>query len=160
MANRLSEQYNIIYLIEPQDHQASGIDGDSFHVGRIHAFDIFVAFGALTGNSTMSLYSGATAGTKTTQEAWRYRLSGADVRSAGADVFGDFTAIAAGAALTLTAATYNDRLVVISMDSDQFTDGQPWITLEIDSTANPLNVSAVAICKTRFAANDPLTLIS
>ena len=160
MSNRLSEQNNIIFLIEPQDHQSAGIDGDSFHTGRVHAFDIFVQFGNLTNDSIMSLYSGASAGTKTTQEAFRYRLSGADIRSAGADVFGDFTAIAAGAGLTLTAATYNDRLVVISMNSDQFTDGQPWITLELDSTASALFVSAVAVAKPRFAANDPLTLIS
>ena len=58
------------------------------------------------------------------------------------------------------AATYQDKLLIIEMDSDALTTDQPWVTLEIDSTASELLVSAVAICKPRFEAHDPLTLIS
>ena len=159
MGNRLSENNNIVHLIEPQDHQSGGIDGDSFHAGRVHAFDIIVCFGNLTNDSVLSLYSGATNGTKTTQEGFRYRFSDADLRNANADVYGDWTTIAAGAGLTLTAATYNDRIVIISMDTDELTEGQPLVTLEIDNTASALFVSAVAVCKSRYAANDPLTLL-
>ena len=160
MSNRLSEQNNKIYLIKPQDHQSAGIDGDSFHAGRIHAFDIDVLFADLTGDSILSLYSGASAGTKTTQESFRYRFSGADIGTTGGDLFGDWTTIAAGAGLTLTAATFNLRMLIISMNTDQLTDGQPWVTLEIDSTASKLEVSASVTAKPRFAAHDPLTLIS
>ena len=160
MGNRLSEQNNIVHLIEPQDHQSAGIDGDSFHAGRVHAFDMIVQFGNLTNNSIMSVYSGAANAVKTTQESFRYRFSDADLRNDNADVYGDWTTIAAGAGLTLTAATYNDRIVIISMDTDELTDGQPWVTLEIDNTASVLFVSAVAVCKARYAANDPLTLLA
>ena len=155
----LSERNNIVHLVEPQDHQSAGIDGDSFHVGRVHSFDIIVCFGNLTNNSIMSVYSGATNGTKTTQESFRYRFSDADLRNANADVYGDWTTIAAGAGLTLTAATYNDRIVNIYMVTDELTDGQPWVTLEIDNTASALFVSAIAVCRPRFEANDPPTLL-
>lgn len=160
MAKILGELNNIVHLIEPQDHQSAGIDGDSFHAGRVHAFDIIVCFGNLTGDSIMSVYSGATNGTKTTQESFRYRYSDADLRNANADVYSDWTTIAAGAGLTLTAATYNDRIIQIHMKTDELTDGQPWVTLELDSTASALFVSAVAVARPRFAANDPLTLLA
>ncbi len=159
MANRLSEQSVQVPVITPADHQSAGIDGVSFHVGRVHAFQITTMFGALTGDSIMSLYSGATDGTKTTQESFRWRFSDADIGGSNCDQYSDWATVAAGAGLTLTAATYNARTVLIDMDSDQFTDGQPWITLEIDSTASTLFVSSSASAKPRFAANDPLTIV-
>ena len=53
--------------------------------------------GAITGNDpVIKLYSGATAGTKTTELAWKYRKSSADTPAASADVFGARTSVAAG----------------------------------------------------------------
>lgn len=158
--NKLSEQNKIIYLIDPQDHQSAGIDGDSFNVGDMTGFTMIVTFGELTGDAVMSVYSGATAGTKTTQESFRYRLSSSEVGTADADQWGDFTTIAAGAGLTLTAATYEDFMVVIEMGNDEFTDGQPWITLELSSAASELLVSAVAVCEPRFKANQIPTALA
>lgn len=157
MGNMLSENYNLVHLIEPQDHQSAGIDGDSFHAGRVNHFAILVTFGELTANSILKVFSGATAGTKTTAETFRYRVSDAALKTATGDTFTDW---ATSAALTLTAASYEDFMLVIEMDSDELTDGQPWVTLEIDSTASELLVSAVAVCTPRFAAHDPLTLIA
>ena len=158
--NKLTEQSKVIFLIEPQDHQSAGIDGDSFKVGDMTGFTIIVQFGELTGDSILSIYSGATAGTKTTQESFRYRLSSSELLTADADQWGAYTTIAAGAGLTLTAATYEDFMVAIEMGNDEFTDGQNWITLEIDSTASVLFVSAVAVCEPRFKANQIPTTIA
>jgi hypothetical protein len=157
---RLSERQNIVFLVDPQNHQSAGIDGDSFHVGRLFSFSIVVQFGELTGNAVMSLYSGATNGTKTTQERFRYRLADAELKTATGDQWGDLTTIAAGAGLTLTAATYEDKELVIEMEGDEFTDGQPWITLEFTSAASELFVSAVMVGEPRFRANDPVTVIT
>ncbi len=154
---RVSEQKNIVFLVDPQNHQSAGIDGDSFHAGRIHSFAILVQFGELTGDSVLKVFSGATAGTKTTAETFNLRLADAALKTAGGDTYADWST---SAALTLTAATYQDKLLIIEMDSDALTTDQPWVTLEIDSTASELLVSAVAICQPRFEAHDPLTLIS
>ena len=158
--NKLTENLKVIYLIEPEDHQSAGIDGDSFNVGDMTGFSIIVTFGELTGDSILSVYSGATAGTKTTQESFRYRLSSSELKTADGDQWGDYTTSAAGAGLTLTAATYEDFMVVIEMGNDEFTADQPWITLEIDSTASALFVSAVAVCEPRFKANQIPTAIA
>ena len=155
---RTSERSNIVFLIEPQDHQSAGMDGDSFHVGRIHSFAIFLQFGELGGDAVLTVNSGATAGTKTTAETFNYRLADAELKMATGDTFGDWTRVST---LTLTAATYEDKLLIVEMDSDEFTDGQPWCTIALSSAASELFVSAVAVCQpTRFEANDPLTLIS
>ena len=47
--------------------------------------------------------------------------------------------------MTLTAATYQDKAWIIEMDTDELTDGQPWVTLEIDNTASQLFVAAFVI---------------
>jgi len=154
---RVSEQKNIVPLVEPQDHQSAGIDGDSFHAGRIHSFAILIQFGQLTGDAVLTVNSGATAGTKTTAETFTYRLADAAIRSATADTYGAFTS---SASLTLTAATYQDKLLIVEMDSDQLTTDQPWVTINLSSAASALFVSAVAVCQARFEANIPLTLIS
>lgn len=160
MPSMLGELNNIVHLVEPQDHQSAGIDGDSFHAGRVFAFDIIVCFGDLSSDTVMSVFSGATNGTKTTQESFRYRFSDADLRNANADVYGDWTTVSAGGGLTITAATYNDRIIQIHMRTDELTDGQPWVTLEFTSAASTLFVSAIAVARPRFSANDPLTLLS
>jgi len=154
---RVSELNNIVFLVDPQDHQSAGIDGDSFHAGRIHSFAILVQFGELTGDAVLTLNTGATAGTKTTAETFNYRLADAALKTATGDTFGDWTT---SASLTLTAATYQDKLLIIEMESDALTTDQPWVTLALSSAASELLVSAVAICKPRFEAHDPLTLIT
>jgi hypothetical protein len=153
---RLSEQKNIAPLLEPQDHNA-GVDCDSFHAGRLHSFAIFLQFGELTGNAVLTVESGATAGTKTTAETFNYRVSDAVLKTATGDTYGDW---ATSASLTLTAATYEDKIIVIEMDSDALTTGQPWVTVALSGAASELFVSVVAVGQPRFEGHDPLTLIS
>ena len=78
--------------------------------------------------------------------------------TAGGDLL---AAEATSASLTLTAATYEDRFIVVEMDADEFTNGQPWITINLSSAASSLFVSAVAILsKPRFGQNVPPTAIA
>lgn len=156
-AQRLSETYKIVPLIEPEDHQSAGIDGDSFHMGRVHSALIIVQFGELTANSILKVYGGATAGTKTTAITFRYRLADSELKTANGDNYGAWTE---SAALTLTAASYEDFTLLIEVDSDEMPADKPWLTLEIDSTASELLVSAVAVCRPRFQAHDIPTLIA
>jgi len=145
---RISESHVIIPLVESKDYGSAGIDFDGFNLGKLHSCTIAITFGALTGNSVLKFYAGATAA-KTTAVAFKYRLSAADYKVALADQFGDFTDVAS-TGLTLTATTFDHRVIVVSFDSDASTDGKPWITGEIDATATVMNVAAVGIGTARY----------
>lgn len=152
---RLSEQFNVAYVLKPADHQA-GVSGDSIHMGRVFRAMFVLQFNALTGDAVLTMSSGASEGTETTSETFRYRLADADQASASADTYADW---ATSSSLTLTAATYDNRTLIVEIDSDDLTDGQPWLTLVLSSAASGLNVAVVAIADPRFRANDPLTII-
>jgi hypothetical protein len=153
--SRLSETKSLVYVRKPGDHQA-GVDGDSLNMAKVYSIAFLLQFAAITGDAILKIFSGASAGTKTTAETFRYRLADADQGSALADNFG---AWATSAALTLTAATYDNKLLVVELDSDQMTEGQPWATLELGAEASALNASIVAVGEPRFKAHDVPTII-
>ena len=141
---RMSEEKALVPLIESKDYGSAGIDSDSVHMGKLHSLLALFLFGAITGNSVLKVYSGATAGAKTTAMAFKYRLGAADYKAATADQFGAATSVAS-TGLTLTAATFDHRQVAIEVDSDQMTDGHKWLTFEIDATATVMNVASAGV---------------
>ena len=152
----------VIPLQEPEDIQSAGADLDSINMGKLHKVDILIMLGAITGNDTeIKLWSGATAGTKTTAMAFKYRKSNADVPAASADVFGARTAAVAGTGLVFTdAGDYNLRTVWIEFFSDQMTDGEEWLTVAIDDgSASALFLSAVAIGWPRYSGDTHTTAL-
>lgn len=155
---RLSESLQFIPVVEAKDYGGAGIDFDSIHMGRLHSVSIAINFGAITGNSVLKVSTGATEGTKTTDIAFKYRFGGGDYKAASADILGDATAVAS-TGLTLTAATYDHRLLVIEVDADNLTEGQPWLTVSIDSTANPLLVGGMAVGRPRHASHTSPTVV-
>ena len=150
---RLCEQVKIVPIIEPEDHQSAGIDGDSVNMENYgHATFIFL-FGELTDNSVLKMYEGNADGDKDTALTFSYRATAIDLLSTGADTLGTE---ATSNALTLAAGTYEDRMLVVEIDARELTDGYPFITPEIDSTASQLFVSCVAILsKPRYAEDVP-----
>lgn len=159
MNAKLSEVAPIVYALKPGDHQA-GVDLDSFKMGVAgRKATLIFQFATLTGDAVLTVNSGASAGTKTTAEGFRYRLAGADQGSAGADQFGDRSA--AVTSLTLTAATYSDRALLVEIDADELTADQPWVTAALSDAADALNASAVAVLTDgRYQADDVPTAIS
>ena len=155
---RLSESLQFIPVVESKDYGSAGIDFDSVHMGRLHSVSVAVNFGALTGNSVLKVSTGATEGTKTTDIAFKYRFGGGDYKAASADILGDATAVAS-TGLTLTAATFDHRLIVIEVDADNLTDGQPWLTVSIDATASVLNVGGAAVGVPRHKSHTSPTVI-
>ncbi len=144
---RFCEQYSIVHGVESAQNGA-GVDADSINMGKVHNVMFLVAMGAVTGDAILYLYSGATNGAKTTAETFNYRLSSADAGTAlTADQYGDWTT---SAALTMTAATYDHKIVVVEMKAEELTDGQEWATLNISSAASSIQVSVVALCRGRF----------
>jgi len=141
-------------VLEPQDHNA-GVDGDSINIGNGHSITFCILFGELTGDAVLKIYSGATAGTKTTAETFHYSATAADLKAASGDVL---AAWSTSAALTLTAATYEDRMLMVTVDHDDVTDGQPWITPEFSSAASELFVSVSARVEPRYASDQSATM--
>ncbi len=154
---RLAEQHKIVHILEAEDHNA-GVDGDSVSLENYDHVTFIISFGELTGNAVLTINSGASAGTKTTPETFNYRACATDIKSAGGDLLAAETT---SAALTLTAATYEDRFIVVEMDADEFTDGQQWITPALSSAASEIFASIIAILsKPRYAQNVPPTAIA
>lgn len=154
---RFSENFAHPYIIKPVDGEA-GLDGDSVHMGKVHSIAYKFAFGAVTGDAVLKFYVGATEGAKTTAVAFKYRLSAADQAAATSDQFGAATDVASSG-LTLTAATFDNRMVIVEFDSQAIPDATPWLTPELSAAASVLLVSCTAECDTRAAGNVPLTVI-
>jgi hypothetical protein len=149
------KQLQIIPLLEPADYQAGSQDLDSINMGLLSKVIVLIQLGAITGNDAVfKLYSGATAGAKTTEIGFKYRKSGADSGNASADVFGARTAIAAGATgLTLgTASDWDHRTIEIEVLADQLgAESHDWLTVETDDgSASALFMSAIAIGFPRY----------
>lgn len=154
---RLAEETKIVPILEPEDH-AAGVDGDSVSMENYGHVTFVIVFGELTGDAVLKVYEGATAGAKTTAKTFNYRATGADLKLADGDKLGGE---ASSAALTLTAATYEDRMIVVEMDDSELTDGCPWVTPEISSAASEEFAAIVAILsKPRYAQNVPPTAIA
>lgn len=155
---RVTEELARVHLIEPANYGSAGIDSDSVNMGRLHHLSAAFLFGALVGNSTLKVYSGASAGAKTTALAFKYRTTSADFKANNADQLGAFTAVAA-TGLSLVAATFDHRIVTVGIDSDQMTDGEKWLTFEIDNVATTLNVAADGTGYPRYPGNAIPTVI-
>lgn len=149
---RISERFKLIPLTESADVTTNGVDSQSVNMGKLHECCFLLNFGAITADDTLKVYVGAATATKTTAVAFKYRLAGADTKSAGSDSLGAFTSVAS-TGLTLTAATYDHKLLVVEVDSQAIDDATPWVTLEIAGSGTTQNVSIVAIAEPRFASN-------
>lgn len=145
---RITESHVCVPLIEAKDYGSAGIDSDGVNLGKLHSLTALLTFGAITGNSVLKCYAGATAA-KTTAIAFKYRLGAADYKVAAADQFGDATDVAS-TGLTLTATTFDHRQVAIEIDADQMPEGKPWLTIEIDNTASVLLLGAIGIGAPRY----------
>jgi hypothetical protein len=149
---RFSERFKIFALTESADVTTAGVDTQSVHFGYYHTFCFLLNFGAVTADDTLKVYVGASDGTKTTALAFKYRLAAADTKAASSDTHGAFTSVASSG-LTLTAATFDHKSVVVEVDAQSIDDATPWVTLEIAGSATTQNISIVGIGEPRYASN-------
>jgi len=148
----LAQIAKIVPMLEPEDHNA-GVDSDSINMGLYNHACFIIPFGELTGDAVLTVNSGATAGTKTTAETFRYRATSTELKNDDGDELGDEST---SDGLTLTAATYEDMMLVIELDADELTDGQPWVTINISSAASEVFASIVAVLTEPRYAKDVL----
>ncbi len=146
-----SERYKILPLTESADVTTACVDSQSINAGLLHEVCFLLNFGAITSDDVLKVFVGAATATKTTAVAFKYRLAAADTKVALSDTLGAFTSVASSG-LTLAAATFDHKLVVLEIDSQAIDDATPWVTLEIAGSASAQNVSIVAIAEPRYAS--------
>ena len=150
--SRLSESLAIVPMMEPKDKTAAAYVSDAVDLSLFNSFTIIISLGAITGNTVLTVYQDATAALATaltTAVAFKYRLSAADFKATTADQWGEPTAVLS-TGLTMTATTFDHRLVAIEIDPDTLTTTQRFVAFNMDATGNPLLVSAIGIGESRY----------
>ena len=142
---RILDRFGLVPIIESKDYGSAGIDSDSWKMDKAASVGIIISCGALTGNSTIIIYTGATAGAKTTAIAFRFRVTNNVFKNAtGADQYAAVAAVAS-TGLVLTGATYAHMALVIDLDASELSDTQPYLTVSVDNVATVLNLAAFAV---------------
>ena len=139
----------LVPVINSADINA-GLDGDSINMAKAHRATFILMFGTLVGDAVLTVNSGATDGAKTSALYFDYALGSAAVGSASADVLGD---VANAASLTLTAATYSNKMLVVQVDARamDLANNEEWLTLAISNAANSGICECVAIIEPRYS---------
>ncbi len=148
---RLPEEKKLCYVINTADFNA-GVDADSINMKNFHRATFILLFGAITGDAVLTVNSGATDGAKTSALTFHYAVGGAACGSANSDVI---AADATSAALTLTAATYQNKMLVVEVDATDMdvANGEEWLTLALSDAADAGILHCVAILEPRYTSN-------
>jgi hypothetical protein len=155
---RLSEEKGIVFIAKPADYAGGAVTGESINTKYCSHVTYILQFGTITGDSVLTIKSGVSDGTQTTSETFYYRLADADQAATGADNYASETG---ATTLTLTAATYDNKILICEVPVIELTASQPFLTLALSAVANPLNVSCVAILSgMRYVANDVPSVIA
>lgn len=114
---------------------------------------VFIFAASLVGDGVLTLECGATDGADTSDATFHYRLGSAAPGSATSDVLADD---ATSAALTLTAATYQGKMLVVELHADELPkSGETvynYVTADFDGTNSTGSVTGIAILsKPRYA---------
>jgi len=152
---RMSESLIFVPLFEPKDKTGSAYVSDAVDLGKLDGFTAYLQFGAITADSVLTVYADATAAlatSLTTAIAFKYRLAAADYKVDLADQLGDPIAVAA-AGLTLTAATFDHRLIAIEIDPDTLGAAAHWVAFNFSSVGNPLLMAGLGIGRPRYAGH-------
>ena len=158
---RLAEEKKIVPVLNSTDYGA-GVTLDSINMKNHHRATFILTFGAITGNAGMILYSGATAAAATSTCAFDYAIGGAAIASASADVLAAKTTATAASGMTLTAATYASKMLVIEADASNMdvANGEEWLHLVIDGSASSGICHAVAILEPRYTSDKSVTALA
>jgi len=142
---RFSNTHGIVPLAVDGDITGS-YDLDSIDMSLYNHVTILISCSAdLAGNNVLKMHGGAADGIKTADTTFTYRYGGAAAKSASADVL---TAPATSAALTLTAATYAGRVLVVEVDAEDMVVAgvqYRYLTGNFDGTATTGTASAFAV---------------
>ncbi len=116
---------------------------DSINMAKYqHATIVLLFSGTLTGDNILTVERATSDSGDSSDATFHYRLGGATFTTGtGCDVL---AADATSSALTLTAATYQDKMLVLEMDADEMSTYN-WATVDFDGTASAGTVTGIAI---------------
>jgi len=142
-----TEENLIIPLTTLSADATSNLECDSFNMGKYgHATIVIIPSASITGDNVLTVECGATDSADTSDATFHYRLASAAIGSANCDVL---AADATASSLTLTAATYQGKMLVLELDREELpTSGEtvyPWVTVDFDGTASTSTVAVIAI---------------
>ncbi len=153
---RLAEEKKIVPVMNTADYN-SGVVADSINMKSFHRCTYFMTFGAITGDAALTVNSGTTDGAKNSALTFNYALANADIgvntsATVSCDVLG---ANATSASLTLTAATYNSRMLIVEVDASDMdiANDEEWLTLDISNAASAGICHIVAVLEPRYTGN-------
>ena len=145
---RVSQNIHTLALQTLSADGTGSLDLDSFKMNKWESALIAILFSAtLTGVNVLTVSGGLTVGAKTVTLSFNYRLASAVSLTAGADTYATEQA-AKVATLSLTAATYQGKVLLIELESTDLQSANviyPWVTLNLDGTASACTIAAWAV---------------
>ena len=162
--SKVVENVHIVPLTALSEDGTASLDLDSFKMNLWESAAICILFSAtLTGNNVLTVNGGLTVGAKTVALSFNYRLGSAAPKNATADVLAVGQS-AKVATLTLTAATYQGKMLVLELEATDLQSSNviyPWVTVNLDGTASACTVAAWAVLKgARYAQEVMDTVIT
>lgn len=145
---KVVQNVHIVPLTAQGEDATASLDLDSFKMNHWESAAICILFAAaLTGNNVLTVNGGLTVGAKTVALSFNYRLGSAAPKNATADVLA-LEQAAKVATLTLTAATYQGKMLVLELEATDLQSANviyPWVTVNLDGTASVGTVTAWAV---------------
>ena len=157
----IAEGAKIIPLLASANYGA-GVDMDSFKA-QGDSITVILTFGSVTGNAKLKVYSGATAGAKTSSIPFKYAYGGGSIGAASADYLSAWGDGSASSGMTLTGTVYTSKMAVLNIDVDamDLANNEEWLTLNIDGSASSGILHAVAVLENpRYSGNRSTTLLA
>ncbi|HDZ14487.1 hypothetical protein LCGC14_0646860 [marine sediment metagenome] len=153
---RLAETHKIIPVMA-LDTIASGGDGDSINMKGFHRCTFICTFGTLSGDAILTVNSGVTDGAKNSALTFNHAVGTATIGTyTSATVAADILAAnATSAALTLTAASYLDKMLIVEVDASDMdlANDEEWLTLSLSNAGSSGAADAVAVLEPRYTSN-------
>jgi hypothetical protein len=150
-----SQENGIVQLVVAGYDSNTAVEFESFSMKGYDEACIIIMFNdSLTGDNVLTVECGATDSADTSDATFHYRLAGAVNQLTGADLY---AADATGTTLTLTAATYQGKTLLIELQADELPKSgatvYDWVTVDLNGAASGASlIGAVAILsKPRYA---------
>lgn len=147
----LSGKLKFVPVVNTADFNG-GATGDSINMAKAQRVTFVLMFGAITGAvaSILTVKSGASDGSQITSVTFKYALASAATGSASSDVLGT---AATSAALTLTAATYQNKMLIVEVEGAEMdtANNHDWLTLALDGGADSGLLECVAVVEPRYS---------
>ena len=152
---KLAENMKIVPLLNSANTGA-GVSMESINMKGFHSATILITFGAMVGDAILTVASGATDAALTSDLTFRYAYVGAAIGAANSDVL---TADATSAALTIAAATYANKMLVIDIEAVEMdvANAEEWLTCAISAAGTSAVVHAVAVLHPRYTGKQSVT---